>query len=335
MALAELFSKPEVLDELSANGDGVALAILDFTEQRAAIIRLLNAQNIPVTAWLLLPNEEGYWFNLRNYPQAVARYRAFREWALRGRLQFKAIGLDIEPTITDHTPARANGTQHLFSRAYLAQRNALYPAAREAYLDLVSAIRHDGYEVHTYQYPVIVDDRRSGTTLIQRMLDIVDLPVDQEVLMLYSSHFKLLFKTDIGGAFIDSYGQHADGIAVGVTGGGFLDPITGIVSPRVSLETFCRDLLIAAQYTDVVHIFSLEGCVDRNWLPELRALDWDKPVFIRWRDRFQISVLRGLLGFVLWCSRYGWTALGWLGWGVAGSMIVSRRISRWKARRHH
>lgn len=334
MALAELFATPGLLDELAAQRYGVSLAILDFSAQRTATVRLLKQHGIYVVAWLLLPQEEGYWFNLSNYPQAVARYHAFKVWATDEQLTFDAIGLDFEPSLIELQAARSQGMSHLFSRAVLAQRNALYPAAREAYVDLAGTIRHDGYELHTYQYPPIIDDRRAGTTLIQRTLDVLDLPADQEVLMLYTSHLFRGQISHLAGAYVRSYGQHADGIAIGVTGGGVvLDPLTGVQAPRMSLSAFQRDLRIAAQYTDVVHIFSLEGCVERGWLPELRALDWDQPVHIARMQRVQMSLLRALINFVLWCSRFGWSALGWLGWVVAGGLLISRRIDRWRTRR--
>jgi hypothetical protein len=335
LALTELFETPGLIDTLESQQYGVALALLDFSPQRAAVVRCLNARGIPVTAWLLLPMEEGYWFNLHNYPQAAVAYHSFREWAVRENLAFVAVGLDIEPSLAQMHAARRQGSSSIFNRAFLAQSNALYPAARDAYLDLAATIRHDGYAVHTYQYPFIVDDRRAGTTVIQRMLDIVDVPADEEVLMLYSSNFfRGLFRSDLGGAFVRSYGQHADSIGIGVTGGGVvLDPISGLQSPRMSLEAFRRDLRLAAQYTDLVHIFSLEGCVDRGWLPELAALDWERPVRVTRRQRMQMWAFRSAIGFGLWCSRYGWAALGWLGWLVAGSMFISRRIQRWRTLR--
>jgi hypothetical protein len=335
LALAELFEMPGLIDTIQSQQYGIALAILDFSPQRAAVVRVLNTRGIRVTAWLLLPVEEGYWFNLHNYPQALVGYQHFREWAIAEQLHFDAVGLDIEPSLAELRAARRQGPKSIFNRAFLAQSNALYPAARDAYLDLTATIRHDGYAVHTYQYPFIVDDRRAGTTLIQRMLDIVDVPADEEVLMLYSSNFfRGILGSDLGGAFVRSYGQHADSIGIGVTGGGvILDPITGMQSRRMSLDAFRRDLCIAAQYTDIVHIFSLEGCVDRGWLPELEMLDWDQSVSIGRRQRLQMWGLRWSIGFVLWCSRYGWTALGWMGWFVAGSMFLSRRIQRWRTLR--
>lgn len=330
MALAELVAHSDVLDELQANRYTVSLGILDFSPQRTAAVRLLNQREITVIAWLLLPPEEGYWFNLRNYPQAVARYDAFKHWVEQEQLRFTGVGMDIEPLLTERYAVQNGNTLHMFSRAAQAQRNALYPAASAAYHELAAFMRHDGYEVHTYQYPFIIDDRRAGTTLTQRTLDIVDVPANHEVLLLYSSHIKLLLGSDLDGAFVRSYAQHADGIAIGSTGGGVLDPIKGTAAPRLSLQAFKRDLLIAAQYTDTVHIFSLEGCVERGWMAELAAMDWDTPVQVPRRRRIQMALLRALIGFVLWASRHGWTAAGWLGWAVAAALLIERRVRRWR-----
>ena len=333
LALTELFDTPGLIDELATQQYGVSLAIMDFSPQRAAVARRLMGRGIRVVAWLLLPIEAGYWFNLQNYPQAIARYGDFHDWAVREDLTFYAVGLDFEPSLSELHAARQRGPLSLFDRAMLAQNNVLYPAARQAYLDLAAQIRHDGYELHTYQYPLIIDDRRAGTTLLQRTFDIVDLPADQEVLMLYSSTVFGNRMPDLASAFVKSYAELADGIAVGVTGGGVvIDPLTGLQSPRMTLEQFRRDLRIAAQYTDEVHIFSLEGCVERDWLPELRSVDWDRPVDIPMRYAAQMAIVRGAIGFVLWCARDGWTALGWLGWLVALALIVSRRFNSWRSK---
>src|ERR1044071_4580408 len=63
--------------------------------------------------------------------------------------------------------------------------------------------------------PVIADDRRAGTTLIQRALDIVDLSADLDVLMCSSVVPIELLGDDLGGALVASYGAHADAIGVG------------------------------------------------------------------------------------------------------------------------
>ncbi len=65
------------------------------------VVRQLNEAGIPVTAWLLLPKEQGYWFNLDNIPQAIARYADFKAWTEENALQWAGVGIDIEPDFNE------------------------------------------------------------------------------------------------------------------------------------------------------------------------------------------------------------------------------------------
>lgn len=305
---------------------------MDLSDERAALVQLLNAHDIPVIAWLLLPEAEGYWFNLHNYPHALVAYRAFRHWTQAHQLRFAGVGLDIEPALSESQKLQSAASFATLWRLSRARHNALFPAARNAYTDLVVNIRHDGYQVYAYQLPFVVDDRRAGTTLVQRMFDVVDLPVDEEVLMCYSSLLPTaLIGSDLNGAFVSSYGVHADGLAIGSTGGGvIIDPVTGEQAKRLGWEAFVRDLRIAARYTPTVHIFSLEGCVAQGWLTRIPQLDWTTPVIVPRQDRLKITFVRGLLATVLFGSRFGVTILGWLGWALAGWLMLRRHARPWR-----
>ncbi len=332
-ALTELFARPEVLPTLVSHGYGVALAMSDWSEERAFTVRLLNVHHVPVVGWLLLPATAGYWFNLQNYPHALAAYSEFRKWLQQYELQLDGVGLDMEPSLADVQSVR-HTRRALFSRLWRSQRNALFPAAQSAYTDLVANIRHDGYTVYAYQIPLIVDDRRAGTTLVQRIFDVVDLPVDEEVLMCYSSILpRDLFGNDLNGAFVRSYAVHANGLAIGSTGGGVvLDPVTGAQAHQLTWAAFVRDLQIAVRYTPTVHIFSLEGCVEQGWLTRIADIDWTAPLAIPIRDRLVVGGARSLLALWLWASHSGWSILGWLGWIVAGWLFLVHQRPRWLRR---
>src|SRR5512133_1979337 len=98
-SLQTLFANPQVIDFLQASHSAVSLGILDLSDLRAEVVKQLNEAGIPVIAWLLLPKDQGYWFNLDNHPQAAARYEQFRAWSQAHTLQWARIGLDIEPDI--------------------------------------------------------------------------------------------------------------------------------------------------------------------------------------------------------------------------------------------
>lgn len=319
--LRALIARDPIRHELVRGGFGVALATRDLNETDAAAVRVLNQLGVPLVAWLQLQPGEGYWFNLQNYPQAVERYRAFHEWARHNQLRYIAVGLDIEPPV-DHEAHNGWGVRNLLRRIWLARENVLYPAARAAFQDLIAEIHHDGYEVHTYQLPILADDRRAGTTLAQRALDIVDLPADVEVLMCYSSVPLDSVQNDLGGALIASYGSSADAIGVGaVTSTGQVESSSDDLPP-LSWEAIERDLLLAARHTDMIYLASLEGCAERGLLPRIAAIDWDADVqAVGWK-RALVAVLRSALLVALLLARFSRALFAWLGWGLAFLLLL-------------
>lgn len=270
-ALRALFADPAVLEHLVALKASVSLGLVDLRPERAAVVHRLHAAGVPVIAWLLLPAEQGYWFNLDNAPQAAARYEAFREWTATHGLRWDGVGLDIEPDLHELRRLLAGGWLQRLALLRRLRQGARLRRAREAYEALIARIRADGCRVDTYQLPLIVDERQAGSTLLQRLLGIVDLPADREVLMLYSS-----FVRPHGAGLLESYGPQARSIGVGSTGGGVELPGAGAAAP-LSWEEFSGELRQARRLCADLHLFSLEGCVRQGFLPRLHAFDWSQP----------------------------------------------------------
>ncbi|NJN65724.1 MAG: hypothetical protein HC884_02930 [Chloroflexaceae bacterium] len=324
-ALRHLLMQEGVLDDLAEQRGGLALAILELNEGRADIVRLLNARGISTVAWLLLPPEEGYWFNLQNYPQAVERYRAFHAWSRSNQLHFDAVGLDIEPPEEHLPPSRIRKIRKMTRRFWGTQEYMIYLAACSTYNALIAEMHRDGYEVHTYQLPLLVDDRRAGTTLLQRALNIVDLPSDLEVLLCSSSSLPGHFRhdQDIGGSLIASYGPSADGIGIGSTR---IHPERCLKKrwPPLSWDELKREVLLAARYTDMIYLFSFEGCVEQGWLSRLKTLDWNSEWVPPVLPSVQFETMRTVLFVALLLTRFYRTLLAWLGWGVAAVLLLQR-----------
>jgi hypothetical protein len=337
-ALYHLLTEQGVIEELAAHHYGIALAIYDFSEAQVQAIHRLREHNIYTVAWLMLPPDEGYWFHLQNYPQAVAAYRRFRAWAWQHHLHFDAVGLDIEPP-----PGEMHAMQHwslrnIARRMWLARENVLYPAAQAAYSDLLAEMHHDGYEVHVYQIPLIADDRQAGTSIIQRALDVIDLPADLEVLMCYSSLPLDRLGNDLGGALIGSYGTTADSIAVGHTGassGPDAAQHAAERTPFLSWEALERDVLLAAQDTDIIYISSLEGCVERGMLARIATIDWQREPRPSRHKLLLVRGLRSVLLVVLLFARFYKVLFAWMGWVVAIVLLVQRWQHRRRAIHHH
>lgn len=270
--LQSLFADPAITEHLRALGAGVSLGLVDLGAKRAEVVRHLNEAGVPVTAWLLLPMAQGYWFHQDNAPQAAARYEHFRAWTARQGLRWDGVGLDIEPDIHELRRALESRWRVLPELLPRLFRGGRLRRAWQAYGALVERIRADGHRVDGYQFPFILDERREGSTLLQRLSGVLELPVDREVLMLYSS-----FVRPYGPALLWSYGPEAQSIAVGITGGGVELPDSVDETP-LGWEELSRDLRLARRWTEDLHLFSLEGCVRQGFLERLRDFDWEAPV---------------------------------------------------------
>jgi hypothetical protein len=309
--LEALFANPAVTDQLVALRATVCLGLLDLSPERAAVIHQLNRAGVPVVAWLLLPKEQGYWFNADNAPLAAACYDDFQAWTAGYGLSWQGIGIDIEPDFRELQrllTGRGWGLlPRLVCRAFDGKR---IHRAQTDYRALVDRIRADGYQVESYQLPLIADERKAGSTLLQRLLGLVDVPADRELLMLYTSFLRAL-----GPGFLWSYAPDAQGIGIGITGSG-VEP-EGSASP-MTWDEFVRDLRLAQQWTDDLFIYSLEGCVYQDFLGPLTTFDWARPVSPPPKMTGLMNAFRKALQSVLWLSAHplllvvGLTVLIWL-----------------------
>ncbi len=295
-----------------ALGAGVSLGIMDLSRQRSQVVRLLNQSGVPVVAWLLLPKEQGYWFNLGNAVQARARYLEFQEWTKDNDLNWAGVGLDIEPHIHEvhHLFANRWRLPWLYLKRFFAWKK--FALARRDYQDLVVRIRADGYVVNGYQIPYLLDERLAGTTFLQRVNGLVDVRTDQDVAMLYTSFFR-----PHGPAVLWSYSRDVDTLAVGVTGGGV--DIEGMRDvPPLNWEEFSRDLRLARAHSPHIHVFSLEGCAHQGFLPRLKDFDWGPAVPPPLADIRKVDRMRKVLRVCLRLRAYpviallGLLALVWL-----------------------
>jgi hypothetical protein len=268
----QTLSQPAVLSDLQQLKAGVSLALPELNEGRAQIVLKLNRAGIPVTAWLALPGEQGYYLNASNAQEARTRFKEFERWSAAYGLRWAGIGLDIEPNIQDF---QALGKGHkwrvvsMIIRRYFSAGRVKH--ARESYAELIHEMHSDGYTVETYQFPFIADERDAHSTLLERITGIVDVRADREALMLYTS-----FNAALDSALIWVYGPEAQAIAVGSTQGSDADPRFH----PLNWEEFSRDLLVAHHFSNVIGVYNLEGCVRQGFLLRLKSMNWEEPVVI-------------------------------------------------------
>jgi len=302
--LTKLFDGRFVIDDLKALDAALSLGILDFSEERAELIKRLNTAGLPVIAWLLLPEADGYWFNADNHDKAAARYVAFKAWTTQHNLQWAGIGLELEMDINDLRTAVSGTADKSFAKKIFSRirDKARLAHAQRSYQALVDLIHADGYPVESYHIPLIVDERRACSTVIQRTLGMVDVETDCEVLMLYTSML-----TAQGDAVLWSYAPEADSVGVGSTGGG-IDLGEEIDLEPLTWEAFARDLRLCVMQEKPIHISSLEGCVEQDFLSKLNTFDWDKPEAIP-EGVNQVRSFRTGLAALLWTLERPWVFL--------------------------
>jgi len=299
-SLLEILETPGVIGDLLDLKAGLSLAIIDFSPDRARAVQVLNQVGIPVNAWLVLDKQQGYYLNLDNYPAALVRYAKFQQWTVENNLKWKAVGLDIEPDIRLLTQITTQKWRALPELLFRGLANILnrkrFRLALKAYRKLVKQIKNDGYLVESYQFPILADERRVRSSLLQRLTGIVDLQVDREVLMLYSSFLK-----NRGAGYLWSYAPQAQAIGIGITGGGV--DISDLTLKSLSWEEFSRDLRLAWYWTNHLYVFSLEGCVWQGYLAKLKSFVWDQPILFPEESAARVSAGRNTLQGVLWISK--------------------------------
>ncbi|MGB8643950.1 MAG: hypothetical protein WCF84_01830 [Anaerolineae bacterium] len=290
-ALTALLSDSSIVQELGALHAGVSLALQDFSAERAAAVQQLNRAGIPMIAWLLVPQAQGYFSHIGNAPESTARYQEFRSWTQTYGLQWEAVGLDIEPPLDELRQMTREPLPVLRLWASRLFDNERVLQGLNGYRELARRIRADGYRVESYQIPMIVDERQLGSTFLHHFMSLVDVPVDREVLMLYSS---LIPPHGPGPLLI--YGASAGAIAIGSTGGGIDE------QPKLAWEEFCRDLRIARRLNDDIYVFSLEGCVQQGFLSRIKTINWDERVVVPLEEVEQAQRMRSAIRAILWTS---------------------------------
>ena len=270
-AAQKLFADRAVMTGLQALHAGLAVAVPDASAERAQLVQRLNAAGIPVVAWIELPCD-GTYINAGDVPQTKAAVAAFEQWSDRYGLHWQGVGLDIEPNFSELGRLRGHPWRmvRLLASRYVDRARVF--RARSSYAELIRQLHARGYRVQTYQLPFIVAEREEHSTLIERLLGVVDVRGDEEAIMLYTS-----MVPEVGAGIIRVLGPDAQAIAIGSTMG---DPSAGPRGRPLDWDTFSRDLLVAAHFTRTVGVYDLEGCVQQGFLERLRSMDWHPSVVI-------------------------------------------------------
>ena len=270
--MQEMFAHPDVVVDLKSLHAQVAVAIADFSPERAKVIRMLNQQQIPVIAAVMLQTKDGPYFNADDVAEAPAQIAAFEKWTQDNGLRWAAVGIDIEPNFGELAALKSHPWRLVTTFVPNAFDSERMQRAREAYSALIQQIQSQGYPVETYTLPYGPVEQMVRTTVVDRMLGTVDVKGDENDLMIYTSYAR-----PVGSAIILDLGPNAQGIIVGITDG---PPPAGSGFGPLDWDEFSSDLIVASHLTHHVGVYNLEGCVQQGFLPRLRTLDWGRTLVI-------------------------------------------------------
>lgn len=311
-AAQKLLGDPRVIAELQELHAGVAVTLPDYSAERAALVRALNAAGIPAIAGIGAPDAGGY-INAGDFSQARAAVAGLEEWSERNGLRWEAVGLDIEPNFAELGRLRGHPwqlTRVLVSRYFERGR---VMRARAEYAGLIRQLQESGYRVETVQLPLIVAEREEHSTVLERLLGIVDVRGNQEAVMVYTS----FAPADVGAGMIWTLGPDAQAVAVGSTEG-----------PRglaLDWEQFSQDLIVAAHFTHTVGVYNLEGCVEQGFLARLESLDWKQAVVIPASEVAKARRREQMACAAVWLGT-------WLP-GIVAGFVVAAVVLLWFGRR--
>eukprot|EP01126_Amoeba_proteus_P003835 TRINITY_DN1129_c0_g1_i2.p1 TRINITY_DN1129_c0_g1~~TRINITY_DN1129_c0_g1_i2.p1 ORF type:complete len:329 (-),score=44.21 TRINITY_DN1129_c0_g1_i2:1407-2393(-) len=261
---------PQAIQSLLTLNASVSLAIRNLSETRANLVKLFNTNGIPVSAWLLVDREQGYWANVANAEVFFSRYEEFKKWTKERDLTFKSVGLDLEFDLVELEQLQVGNWSYIWSKVFRRSADVV-TVAQNKFKEVVHAIRRDGYTVESYIIPIILDERAAKSHFLQRVTGIVDVGgVDVEVPMLYSVMMPL------GLGMMKSYSSEILAIGIGSTGS---PASVGSTQKYSEWHEFKRDLLLVSSFNiSQIYIYSLEGAFENGYLEEMISLNWSESI---------------------------------------------------------
>jgi hypothetical protein len=314
-----LFADHDVVAALHDLHAQVAVAIADFSPERAQVVRFLNQQQIPVIAGVTLQTKDGPYFNADDAAEAPAQIAAFEKWTRENGLRWDAVGLDIEPNFGELAALKNHRWRLITTLLRDSLDGERIERAQQAYSALIRQIQSQGYLVETYTMPYGPVERNLHTTLLDRLLGTVDVHGNENDVMIYTSYAR-----PVGSAIILDLGPYAQGIIVGVTDG--LPPAGSGFGP-LDWDEFSSDLIVASHFAHHIGVYNLEGCVRQRFLPRLETMDWGGSVVIP-----AASVSRAKR-HVMALSIALWIGSNLLYLAAAAFLLAVFCIWQWRARR--
>lgn len=205
------------LPRLAAAGLQLNLAIQMAHWNSPALQSLLHAaeaEGVPVGAWLLLDDAQGYWPNAENAEIFCQHVQQFVDWLAGQQLQVHEIIVDMETPLALSRLLKGRllqGLQLEYRRWRSPRTHHRFWQSVECFQELVHGLHAQGLRVQVVSYPMIVHDALAGDTALQEFLQIPVTPVnwDEISLMVYRSSFQDFLPFRISSGMVYRYLESA------------------------------------------------------------------------------------------------------------------------------
>ncbi len=301
-ALGRLFEDRFVLDDLKSLGAGVSLAVMDFSNERAKAVQLLNKLGIPVIAWLMLPQEHHYWLTISNSALALEQYQQFKQWSQRKKLTWAGIGLCINEESSWDDALKTD-----------EQKSKELLQAKQNYLQLGVQVHDDGYRLELYRPAAVQAVKNGRLRLLGKAKSQLDLVADRQVDLLFTSLHRGQNQAALWRAIADS-----QAVGIGLTGSNALINKDDQTDP-LTWNEFTHDLRMGVQSGKPVYVFNLEGCARLGYLDRLITLDLAAPIDAPLAQQKNLQRQRG------WRSPKRLAGLATLAGILGGTLFILRR----------
>lgn len=296
--LRALFENRFVLDDLKSLGAGVAIAVRDFSEERAQAVRLLNRMGIPVSAWLLLPGREGSWLDGTNVVQTAELYDALLRWSERKGLRWSAVGL---------AGCLSNGKTAGLDKAARASEAVLYK--------LIDQAHEDGFGVELFYDPPEPHANKEIKLRFPQSLGQQSRVVERRINLKPNHHV-------VGYPLSSQIASYSEAVCVS-NAQGSLFPSTEAGAQKKSWRDFAQELRAARQKSSSMYVFSLESCAELGFLDRMVTLDWnaETPGSVRRGNSSMRKIRAGL-------QRMPWLGIAALISLISGALLIVGKKKR-------
>lgn len=157
------------------------------------LVRKANSLHIPISAWVVVSYEQGYWAYQGNPEPMFTAVKAWDKWKKANRLEFVSVAIDQEFSWQNLQTFIAGVTSRDPEKLKSWMRSNIDPATQckafHAYQALIAWAHRNGIQVDAAEAPMVADDLADGKLALQNAFQITGSSpgYDQMFLMAYRS----------------------------------------------------------------------------------------------------------------------------------------------------